>query len=307
VLHVTVAILFFTVPLQAPSRPTNAVVQQPEQVGDTIVFVLGTREERGKGPTVQPSRRDSTPPLPPTVAAPARPDAAPTRPVVAASAAAAAASPSPPLAATVPPVPLAAAAPPDTGSLMPAYDPNANRGAAAAPLAPVAPVAAAPQVGDGRLWVSPRPGLPAAVAEALYGDTTGRNSAAIGRLKAMVDSLNQILDQIQRDNQRPAWVVGGTPDKPAWGLDSQYIHIAGIKIPTPALALLGQFLPQGNYDEGLRARQLQYMREDLMQAAARAQSFQQFRLYVRELRDRKQAERDAEERRRAQDTVNAVP
>ena len=306
-LHVTVAILFFTVPLQAPSRPTNAVVQQPEQVGDTIVFVLGTREERGKGPTVQPSRRDSTPPLPPTVAAPARPDAAPTRPVVAASAAAAAASPSPPLAATVPPVPLAAAAPPDTGSLMPAYDPNANRGAAAAPLAPVAPVAAAPQVGDGRLWVSPRPGLPAAVAEALYGDTTGRNSAAIGRLKAMVDSLNQILDQIQRDNQRPAWVVGGTPDKPAWGLDSQYIHIAGIKIPTPALALLGQFLPQGNYDEGLRARQLQYMREDLMQAAARAQSFQQFRLYVRELRDRKQAERDAEERRRAQDTVNAVP
>jgi len=101
--------------------------------------------------------------------------------------------------------------------------------------------------------------------------------------------------------------VGGTPDKPAWGLDSQYIHIAGIKIPTPALALLGQFLPQGNYDEGLRARQLQYMREDLMQAAARAQSFQQFRLYVRELRDRKQAERDAEERRRAQDSVKAVP
>jgi len=306
VLHVTVAILFFTVPLQAPWRPSNAVVQPPEQVGDTIVFVLGTREERAKGPTVQPSRRDSAPP--PTVAARARPDAAPTRPVVAAPAAAAAAAvPPPPIAATVPPAPLAAAAPPDTGSLMPAYDPNANRGAAAAPLAPLAPVAAAPQVGDGRLWVSPRPGLPASVAEALYGDTTGRNSAAIGRLKAMVDSLNQVLDQIQRDNRRPAWVVGGTPDKPAWGLDSQYIHIAGIKIPTPALALLGQFLPQGNYDEGLRARQLQYMREDLMQAAARAQSFQQFRLYVRELRDRKQAERDAEERRRAQDSVKAVP
>jgi len=141
VLHVTVAILFFTVPLQAPWRPSNAVVQPPEQVGDTIVFVLGTREERAKGPTVQPSRRDSAPP--PTVAAPARPDAAPTRPVVAAPAAAAAAAvPPPPIAATVPPVPLAAAAPPDTGSIMPAYDPNANRGAAAAPLAPLAPVAA---------------------------------------------------------------------------------------------------------------------------------------------------------------------
>mgnify|MGYP003579427049 CR=1 FL=1 len=49
------------------------------------------------------------------------------------------------------------------------------------------------------------------------------------------------------------------------------------------------------------------MREDLMQAAARAQSFQQFRSYVRELRERKQAEREAEERRHAQDTVKAVP
>ena len=188
---------------------------------------------------------------------------------------------------------------------MPAYDPNASR--VPPPVAPVAPVAAAPQVGDGRLWVSPRPGLPAAVAAALYGDTAGRNSAAIGRLQAMVDSLNQVLDQIQRENRRPAWVVGGTPDKPTWGLDSQYIHIAGIKIPSAALALLGNLLPQGNYDEGLRARQLQYMREDLMQAAERAQSFQQFRRYVHELRDSKQAERDAEERRRAQDTVKAVP
>lgn len=191
---------------------------------------------------------------------------------------------------------------------MPAYDPNASRVAAVAPPAPAAPVAAvAPQVGDGRLWVSPRPGLPAAVAEALYGDTAARNSAAIGRLKAMVDSLNQVLDQIQRENRRPAWVIGGTPDKPTWGLDSQYIHIAGIKIPSAALALLGNLLPQGNYDEGLRARQLQYMREDLMQAAERAQSFQQFRIYVRELRDRKQAERDANERRRSQDTVKSVP
>lgn len=183
---------------------------------------------------------------------------------------------------------------------MPAYDPNASR------------VAPAPQVGDGRLWVSPRPGLPAPVADALYGDTTGRNAAAMGRLKAMVDTLNQVIDQMQRENRRPSWVVGGTPDRPAWGIDSAYIHVAGVKIPTAALALLN-LLPkwdtftQGNFDETLRARQLQYMREDLMQAAARAQSFQQFRRYVRELRDRKQAERDAEQRRRAQDTVTAVP
>ncbi len=194
-----------------------------------------------------------------------------------------------------PSLPLAAATPPDTGVTLPAYDPNASR------------VVPAPQVGDGRLWVSPRPGLPAAVADAIYGDTAARRSAAIDRLKVMVDSLNQVLDQIQRDHQRPKWTIGGTPDKPEWGIDSAYIHVAGIKIPTMALALLGNLLPQGNFDEEMRARQLNDMRADLLRAADRAQTLQQFRRYVRELRERKQAERDAEERRRAQDTVKAVP
>jgi len=178
---------------------------------------------------------------------------------------------------------------------LPAYDPSASR------------VAPAPQIGDGRLWVSPRPGLPAAVADAIYGDTTQRRTAAIERLKVMVDSLNQVLDQMQRDHQRPKWTIGGTPDKPQWGIDSAYIHVAGIKIPTMALALLGNLLPQGNFDEDMRARQLNDMRADILRAADRAQTLQQFRRYVRELRERKQAERDAEERRQAQDTVKAVP
>jgi hypothetical protein len=46
--------------------------------------------------------------------------------------------------------------------------------------------------------------LPATVAAALYGDTTGRHDAAVERLRAMVDSLNQILDQMQRERQRPS-------------------------------------------------------------------------------------------------------
>ncbi len=181
---------------------------------------------------------------------------------------------------------------------MPAYDPNA-RGSLT------------PQVGDGRLWVSPRPGLPAAVADAIYGDTTARRIGAIDRLRAMVDSLNVVLDQMQRDKQRPSWTVGGTPNNPTWGIDSAYIHVAGVKIPTPVLAFLGSLLPPnfqgGNFDEELRTRQLNDMRADLLRAADRAQTLQQFRRYVRELRERKQAERDADERRQAQDTVKAVP
>ena len=259
-IHVIAVILFFTVNWQAPWGKPRYVVLEPRDVGDTLVFVPGTREARAKGPTIVSTRREPPPPA----AAPQPPPAAP--------------------------------APPDTGVTLPAYDPNASR------------VAPAPQIGDGRLWVSPRPGLPAAVADAIYGDTTQRRTAAIDRLKAMVDTLNQMMDQEQRERRRPSWTVGGTPDKPQWGIDSAYIHIAGIKIPTTVLAGLGYLLKSGgNFDEEMRARQLNDMRADILRAADRAQTLQQFRRYVRELRERKQAERDAEDRRQAQDTVKAVP
>jgi hypothetical protein len=245
-LHVVVAILAVTVPWQAPFRRVDYVVLQP--LGDSVVFVSGTRERPARGPTVQSSRREPAP---------------------------------------LPSAPLRAMAPPDSGMSMPTYDPDASR------LAP------APAVGDGSLWVSPRPPLPADVASALYGtaeDTVARREAAIERLRVMVDSLNRVIDVVQRERQRPSWTVGGEGAK--FGIDSQYIHVAGIKIPTMALAMLGSLLPQGNFDESMRARQLERMREDLLQAAARAQTFQDFRRYVREIRERKQAERDAERRRR---------
>ena len=168
-----------------------------------------------------------------------------------------------------------------------------------------------PQVGDGRLWVLPRPALPAEVADALYAREEHKDSVAVHRLRAMVDSLNVIIDQEQRARQKPTWtteVAGKTI-----GIDSQYIHVAGIKIPTAVLALLPITLPQGNYDEQRRARQLEDMRQDLMQAARRTETVQLFRQYVRELRARKQAERDAKKRAKGDttrvkaDTVTGVP
>jgi hypothetical protein len=266
-IHVLAVVVFFTVNLAAPWRKAEYIVLPPRDIGDTLVFVPGTREARAKGPTIATTRREPPPP----VAAPSPPPAAP--------------------------------APPDTAPTMPAYDPNASR------------VAPAPQVGDGRLWVSPRPGLPAVVAEQIYGDTAQRRTAAVDRLRVMVDSLNQVLDQEQREHRKPSWTVGGTRENPTWGIDSAYIHVAGIKIPTAVLAALGYIrtaggkflLPQGNFDEDLRNRQLADMRADILRAADRAQTLQQFRRYVRELRERKQAERDAEERRRTQDSVKATP
>lgn len=131
-------------------------------------------------------------------------------------------------------------------------------------------------------------------------------SAAIRRMKVIVDSLNQTVDQ--EAYRRPSWTGGGTADQPKSGLDSAYIHAAGIKIPTPVLALIGaiQGFPQGNYDEELRARQLSDMRGDIWRSTERAQSLALFK-HLRELREHKNAKRDAEEQRGAQDTVRAVP
>jgi hypothetical protein len=168
-------------------------------------------------------------------------------------------------------------------------------------------LAGGPRLGDGRLWVDPRPALPAPVAEALYGEAEHQDSVAVRRLRAMVDSLNVLLDEAQRERQRPTWTteVAGT----TFGVDSQYIHVAGVKIPTTALALLPIRLPQGNYGEMERAEQLAEMREDIMRSAQRTENLRDFRRYVRELRARKQAERDAERRAReqAKDTVKVVP
>ena len=168
-----------------------------------------------------------------------------------------------------------------------------------------------PQVGDGRLWVTPRPALPGEVAGALYETHEQRDTGVVRRLHAMMDSLNVIIDQEQRARRTPTWTtdVAGK----VFGIDSQFIHIAGIKIPTAALALLPISLPQGNYGEQMRARQLDEMRADLLQAARRTESLQLFRQYVRELRARKAAERDAQQRQRGDstktkaDTVSGVP
>jgi hypothetical protein len=148
--------------------------------------------------------------------------------------------------------------------------------------------------------------LPADVADALYGEHPPRDSVIVRRLRAMVDSLNVILDSEQRANRPPSWVARGANGKPVWGIDQSGLYVAGIKIPTPVLALLGSLLPPGNYDEAVRQRHLADMRADLMQAAERTENLEQFRRYVHALRARKQAERDAEHRQRG-DTASVNP
>ncbi len=174
------------------------------------------------------------------------------------------------------PVPSAAA--PDTMRPVPAPVGRPDSTLAASPAAVGPHIVDLPQVGDGRLWVLPRPALPSDVADALYEPHESRDTTVVRRLRAMVDSLNVLVDQDQRSRQRPVWTtdVAGK----VFGIDSQFIHV---------------------------------VRDDLMQAARRTETLRLFKQYVRDLRARKQAERDAERRARGDttgaktDSVSAVP
>ncbi len=192
------------------------------------------------------------------------------------------------------PAPVSQPSPPDVG--------RPDTTLAASPAAVGPHVITPPQAADGRLWVLPRPALPEVVADALYGEPDLRDSVAVGRLRAMVDTLNRQLDSLQIARKPPSWTANVAGEK--FGIDGSNIYIGPIRIPTAALALLGNLLPQGNYDESRRARQLADMRADLLQAARRAETMDQFKKYVKELRARKQAEREFERRARG-DTTRA--
>ena len=157
-----------------------------------------------------------------------------------------------------------------------------------------------PKLGDSRLWAAPRPALPGEVAQELYAPHDAADSVVVRRLRAMVDSLNRIIDVEQAAHRMPSWTTEVSGKK--FGLDSSGIYVAGIKIPTAVLAALGNSLPPGNFDASLRQRQLDEMRADLLQAAQRTATLEDFRRYVKEIRARKQSERDAARRARGDTT-----
>src|SRR5207244_9705936 len=103
--------------------------------------------------------------------------------------------------------PLPGAAIPDTTPPVPAPVGKPDSTLAASPVAIGPHIVSPPQVGDGRLWVLPRPALPAEVVDALYGQEEHKDSVAAHRLRAMVDSLNVIIDQEQRARQKPTWTT----------------------------------------------------------------------------------------------------
>ena len=166
--------------------------------------------------------------------------------------------------------------------------------------APTARGRLAPSYGDGRLWIPPVDVLqlgrvlPRAPTQRPVG--VGKiDSLLTARLLAFLDSMPP--DSFARPRPAP-WttqIAGQT-----WGIDGSWIYLGPLKLPAALLAFLP--LPQGNYDAAKAAADLQHMREDILQAAQHAANAAEFNRYVRELRQRKEREREAA-RRVPRDTI----
>lgn len=153
-----------------------------------------------------------------------------------------------------------------------------------------------PAYGDGRLW--------ARTQEAAMGIVGPAESAElhVARVDSVVRAkLMAFLDTMPRDSfaiqAPPPWTteIAGKP----WGIDGSWIYLGDLKIPTALLALLPW--PQGNYAQAQRAAELARMRTDILQAAQRAETADEFKHYVEEVRKRMDAERAAAKARR--DTI----
>ncbi len=160
-----------------------------------------------------------------------------------------------------------------------------------------------PSLGKGTLWVRPLPVAPGELARRVRRSHAELTDSAV---KTIVQAfLDSIAGEPGSDRIRmPDWTttLGGKK----FGLDPQYLYIAGLKIPAAVLALLP--IPTGGNEAYALDHQSQLMREDLYRAARRAETVADFKEAVRELRERKEQEHQFKKAQREpppSDTVHA--
>jgi len=144
-----------------------------------------------------------------------------------------------------------------------------------------------PALGDGRLWVRPLPLPPRALAQRLHPSHIELVDSAVTAI------VQQYLDSIAREPgadqvKLPDWTTTIAGSK--FGLDSRNIYIAGLKIPAAVLALLP--IPSGGNQQQALDHNGAWIAEDLRHAAQRANTIDEFKRAVRELRTEKQRQKD---------------
>lgn len=89
-----------------------------------------------------------------------------------------------------------------------------------------------------------------------------------------------------------------------YGIDAAGLHLGSFTIPSALLALIA--FPQGNIDQARASTALMAMRAEMLRAAARAQTEEDFRRAVRGIRERNDRER-RERRERDANRPRATP
>jgi hypothetical protein len=191
------------------------------------------------------------------------------------------------------PRPQAAAAPPEPRT-RPVVRPDTDL--ARAPRTPQAPPTIGrigPGLADGLLWVRPLPLPPRELAQRLSRNHVELvDSAVTAIVQAYLDSIAS--DPSAHVQALPSWTKEIAGKK--FGLDSKNIYIAGLKIPAAVLALLP--IPEGNLDQNRAYNHLMDLRADLLNAAQRADNLEEFKARIREMRLRKEQEREFERNQR---------
>jgi hypothetical protein len=157
---------------------------------------------------------------------------------------------------------------------------------------------AVPQYGDGTLWVRPLWLGPEG-----SGRTIRMDSVIAVRMLALADSVERFPPADPNADPYVARPWTFRRNGKTYGIDAAGLHLGDFTIPMPALMLLAaQVMPQGNVDQQRANARLMGMRADMLRAAARAQAEEDFRQAVRDIRARRQKERDEQ---RARDEARA--
>ena len=171
--------------------------------------------------------------------------------------------------------------------------PPADTTPKSAPRPPGRSVRIGPALGEGKLWIRPLPAPPRELAR----DLTRTNAE-------LVDSAVSAIVQEYIDSVLSAPAAAGAAP-PSWttqifgktfGIDSKYIYLGGLRIPSAVLALLP--IKGGTTMEYSQANRLALIREDLQRASARAQTMEDFKRAIRELRAERERQKEIERNQR---------
>lgn len=149
----------------------------------------------------------------------------------------------------------------------------------------------APGLAGGKLWVEPLPLPPKELAQRLQRSHVELvDSAVTATIQAFLDSI--AVDPASKSAALPSWTTTIAGKK--FGLDSRNIYVAGLKIPAAVLALL--HLPSGNESKAFDRSGWLY--EDLRFAAQRSANVADFKREIKEIRERKEREREFDHNQR---------